>query len=528
MLGVIPCHDTSGKGFHKLLKNVLEENGLKVENCVADSTDGAASMQGKYNGFSAKMAEENNEHVHIWCHSHILNLVVGDIMKSHIKAAGLFTLLNSLAVFFKDSHKRMDIWREMSNDPQKRSLQTIGETRWWAKEVALNKVFGNFGDTNACLYIDVLQSLFIISNNPNFNGDTRGTAKNLLDGLVKYENILLSQVFLKIFAVTGPLSRYLQTKGLNLLICNSMVENSIQEIKSMQRNMTEVEKATNTFLSWATSELEKRDLEQIEIEEDFPEIRHRTKKKLFDEKAVDEQPQTQKDKFRVGTYNVLLDVACESMVSRFAKNKDLCRDLAILDPKYFKDLKTNGFPENAMQYILPKIKKIDNTATLGRFSEELSSFSNNWDQYKLSLNELLNTKHKYHLEDLETADVEGLEGKKDNIVCTNITDTYCQNCVICCYIVILKYNMYQEAYPMLALAYQYILTIPISQVSCERSFSVLKYIKNRLRNRLSDDLLEAFMLMNVEKSLLSQIENEEIINKIAASSSLLKKSLTYE
>lgn len=175
LLGVIPCDDTSGKGFHTMLKNVLEENGLKVENCIADSTDGAANMQGKYNGFSTKMIEENNEHIHIWCHSHILNLVVGDIMKSHLKAAGFFTLLNSLAVFFKDSHKRMGIWREISNDPQKRSLQTIGETRWWAKEVALNKVFGNFGNTKECLYIDVLQSLFIISNNPDLNGDTHSS-----------------------------------------------------------------------------------------------------------------------------------------------------------------------------------------------------------------------------------------------------------------------------------------------------------------------------------------------------------------
>lgn len=76
----------------------------------------------------------------------------------------------------------------------------------------------------------------------------------------------------------------------------------------------------------STCELEKRDLQQIEIEEGFPEIRHRTKKKkLFHEKAVDEQPQKQKDKFRVGTYNVLFDVASESMVSRFSKNGDMLR-----------------------------------------------------------------------------------------------------------------------------------------------------------------------------------------------------------
>ena len=114
-------------------------------------------------------------------------------------------------------------------------------------------------------------------------------------------------------------------------------------------------------------------------------------------------------------------------------------------------------------------------ATLGRFSELLSSFIKIWDQYKLSLNELLNPKHEINSlnnYNLETVDVEN----KKIYFCQSIPETYCQNCLICCYIVILKHNMYQKAYPMLVLVYQYLLTIPISKVSCEVSFSVLYMI----------------------------------------------------
>ena len=68
----------------------------------------------------------------------------------------------------------------------------------------------------------------------------------------------------------------------------------------------------------------------------------------------------------------------------------------------------------------------------------------------------------------------------------------CQNCVICCYAAILKYNLFQGAYSTLALAYQYLLSLPISQVHCERSFSILKFIKNRLRSTLSDNRLEFY------------------------------------
>jgi hypothetical protein len=49
-----------------------------------------------------------------------------------------------------------------------------------------------------------------------------------------------------------------------------------------------------------------------------------------------------------------------------------------------------------------------------------------------------------------------------------------KNCVICCYIVLVKYNLFANAYPTLTIAYQYILTLPVTQVACERSFSTLK------------------------------------------------------
>jgi len=33
---------------------LFTENGLNIENCKGNATDGAANMQGKYNGFSDK------------------------------------------------------------------------------------------------------------------------------------------------------------------------------------------------------------------------------------------------------------------------------------------------------------------------------------------------------------------------------------------------------------------------------------------------------------------------------------------
>ncbi|XP_060878267.1 52 kDa repressor of the inhibitor of the protein kinase-like [Metopolophium dirhodum] len=67
----------------------------------------------------------------------------------------------------------------------------------------------------------------------------------------------------------------------------------------------------------------------------------------------------------------------------------------------------------------------------------------------------------------------------------------------------------------------------LSQVSCERSFSKLKHVKTSIRSTLSQQNLETLMLMSVEKDILMDLDNNDIINKISTKSDLLKKVLQY-
>lgn len=67
----------------------------------------------------------------------------------------------------------------------------------------------------------------------------------------------------------------------------------------------------------------------------------------------------------------------------------------------------------------------------------------------------------------------------------------------------------------------------MSQVSCERSFSKLKHVKTSIRSTLSQQNLETLMLMSVEKDILMDLDNNDIINKISTKSDLLKKVLQY-
>ncbi|KAF0749525.1 zinc finger MYM-type protein 1-like [Aphis craccivora] len=76
-------------------------------------------------------------------------------------------------------------------------------------------------------------------------------------------------------------------------------------------------------------------------------------------------------------------------------------------------------------------------------------------------------------------------------------------------------------YSNLYSAMEYVLTLSVTQVYCERVFSKLKIIKNRLRASLSNDRLDAFLLMSVEKEILSDLKFEDILDIIKNSSLIL-------
>jgi len=59
------------------------------------------------------------------------------------------------------------------------------------------------------------------------------------------------------------------------------------------------------------------------------------------------------------------------------------------------------------------------------------------------------------------------------------------------------------------------LTIPLSNASGERSFSVLKRVKNYLRSTIGEDRLNDLAILYIEKDIFNQINTDEVIHKFA-------------
>ncbi|CAI6362566.1 unnamed protein product [Macrosiphum euphorbiae] len=514
--------------MHNLLQNVLLLNDLNVKNCIANTTDGAANMQGEYNGFSAWLNESSPNQVHVWCYSHVLNLVLSDASKSPLAAASLFNLCNSLAVFFKDSHKRMRVWTERCHSLHHR-LQSIGETRWWSKEVALVKIFGSTEGpckSNA-LYVDVLMALYDIQgdilNDEKSTPDIRVKAETMKNTLLNFSTILTAYIYIRIFSITGPLSRYLQSKSMDLITAQNLVDGALEHLKKVQRNMEWIKLSAESFVIWANTEL---DLQfngdsPITVNEILPNIRTRKKKMLPGEISNDMVHEHPLKKFEIEVHNRILDIVVESINKRFIKHRKLYNDLSCLSPSYFSYIIQNGLPDQALTTLCDKLKSLNSNITYNGLKDELIHFAKNWDKLKKSLAESFATSYSLELTQDEEDDIESqMNPESQNITCKS-----CKNCVVCCYNILQKYNLYCDAYANLFLAYKYVLTLPSTQVSCERSFSFLKNIKSRLRSQLSDPKLEAFMLMAIEKQKLTLLDSDKIIEELQKEFSFKKKSV---
>jgi len=80
-------------------------------------------------------------------------------------------------------------------------------------------------------------------------------------------------------------------------------------------------------------------------------------------------------------------------------------------------------------------------------------------------------------------------------------------------------------FPNVEIILRMYLSTVVSNCTGERSFSVLKIVKNYKRSSMKDDRLNAFSQLSIESDLLKILNLAEIINDFATSKSRKKKFL---
>jgi hypothetical protein len=71
-------------------------------------------------------------------------------------------------------------------------------------------------------------------------------------------------------------------------------------------------------------------------------------------------------------------------------------------------------------------------------------------------------------------------------------------------------------YPQMMKLMQIFLTVPMTSVSAERTFSALKRIKTYLRNTMHQDRLSNLAIIHIEKEITSKLSKEKIIDQFCS------------
>jgi hypothetical protein len=71
-----------------------------------------------------------------------------------------------------------------------------------------------------------------------------------------------------------------------------------------------------------------------------------------------------------------------------------------------------------------------------------------------------------------------------------------------------RHNIYDLVYLLLKL----VLILPVATTSVKRAFSMMNFINNRLRNRMNDGLLNDCLVTFIERDILLNMEEEDIIS----------------
>ena len=138
-LGFYHATDTTGRGLASQILQVLRNLEIDVSKCRAQAYDGAAAMQGKFNGCQAAVLEEVPLATYVHCFSHRLNLAISKSC-SLPPFRNLFGTLAAVSEFFNASPKRTLALKSLieedaeeggaSSEHRRRHLKSYCETRW--------------------------------------------------------------------------------------------------------------------------------------------------------------------------------------------------------------------------------------------------------------------------------------------------------------------------------------------------------------------------------------------------------------
>ena len=446
---------TTGLAIKNVIINAVTELGISMNDCRGQCYDGAGNMAGRLNGASSLIKGEYNKAVYFHCMNHRLNLCIADTC-SYQLVRDMMATVRKLSEFFNNSPKRQQHLikniKELLPDNNHQVLINVCRTRWVARIDGMDRIVE--------MLLLVASALEDISLNRDENGDrgrgdwnadSRNDAQSLLNA-ISFTFIVAIVVVRHILDLTRPLTLKLQRKEIDLLKAKDEISLLKNALADMQRN---INRRHNQLYVEAVALAA-----SVGVQPSMPRVAVRQAHRA---NAPANNPEVY---YRINLTTVFLNHCIQHIDRRFQNEVYSCYKGLYIIPSVMLDnanwkAKVREFSQDYRQDI-PNIAGLDGELVL-------------WER--------LWRDHHNRGDPIPDRVSHALEVVDKQAFC----------------------NIYTIL--------QLLATLPISSASSERSFSTLKYLKNYLRNTMSQERLNGLALMYAHRD--KHVDIDQLIDLFA-------------
>ncbi|XP_037531372.1 zinc finger MYM-type protein 1-like [Nematolebias whitei] len=448
-----PAEGLDADSLFDCIKMTLSRCNIDINCCVGQCYDGAAVMSGCNNGVQEKLRKEVPQAVYIHCHAHRLNLVLVDCVHNVDAAADFFEILQMLYKFFSGS-----VVHDLFLKKQEELVSAV-------QRLELKRL----SDTRwACQYDSiravkktlpaVIATLHDVVDQKNAK---RRTEAKALSALIDKKFVLHLVIFEDIFRTTKFMSDQLQSPNLDLVAANDLAHSVITALtekrtddkwETLRKEAEEL--CSNTGIATETVHRQKRQTQTAKHLEHF-----------IVDASIERKGADSTDDLKTKSFYSVIDRMLMEMKQRFSsETNEVLKGLPALNPKHpsFLDKKwilpmacLHGVNEENLSAELHQVRR------LLKRKEELGLIINNTQDF-------LSVMRPYK-------------------------------------------DAFLDLYKLISIS----LTLPVTSVSCERSFSCLRRLKNYLRNSSGDSRTSDLALLAINPLRTRTLDSDRIIDAFA-------------
>ncbi|KAF0748949.1 zinc finger MYM-type protein 1-like [Aphis craccivora] len=444
--------------FNQII-NIISENNLNINKCVAQCYDGASVMSGAYTGVQERIRSKVSHAIYVHCYAHRLNLCLIQTLQNIPFVVNFFNTVQETYKFLMNSQTRYELFTKVQKDHNLPvlHLERLVDTRWAYWYSSLSKINSR--------YTEIIEVLSILGE----EGDQTARATGILNEMSKFSFIIMAIAMESLLKVIHCASTELQNSSIILPAAIDLIKCTRQSLNEMRSDTFWVDTIKNAEL--------------IATKNGIP-TNHRSSRSLcFNKRLKDYFTESSVGNTSNNTLNNSvneLKVLFYSAIDRFMNELD----------KRFNDTNNN--------IILTCTIFISSDPDYFNFkSPYLQAFLDHYNYFKIN---------PIFLES-EFLIAKNLLSKNKNITREDgVHDLFS---------ISKKLLEIPNSFPETLKIISILMTLPVSTASNERFFSSLKRIKTCLRLTMTDERLSDLLVIAVEGDEASKVDLQEAIDLFA-------------